>query len=199
MNNKWLIGAAAAVGIVLVAAALVSQGRERVASPQSAEATAAVPAGAPTATAQPGIGEQEVSETQPSAPASEAPPSGAPAATPSHPAEKGEKLLAITTPPPRTLALVEKESATANARYEVEFEPYGLAQGGGIVVRVTKSTAIGHVDKIVDFSDRNVLVRLASPEVAEAIAKGGTYSGVLELREEMGVLAPRLLSAELDE
>jgi len=111
------------------------------------------------------------------------------------PAATGAALSTITTPPPRTLAMVPRENATPGSEYKVTVRVYGWGPSSGsiptAVVLVTDSTPLGDVAKPFVFKDRNVLVRL-DPEAAAALTKGGTYAGVITLRSSGDSLVPWL-------
>jgi len=197
LNKKSaIIVAVIAAAVVLVAGALAVRG-----SSDSALDAAKTEAGKRTATA---AGPQGA--TDPNADAKSAKKGASPSATAIPPLPDkgtstlvdGAKLGTVEQPPNATLALLDSKAATAGSRYTVTFRPYGTVRGGGVVVSVTKWDVEGHFKKTVDLSKRNVLLRYGTPSAEKAVTKGGTYVGLVELRDENGVLVPRLLSAKKD-
>jgi hypothetical protein len=111
------------------------------------------------------------------------------------PAADGAKLVTITAPPAETLAMVSRDGATAGSEYTVVVRVYGWGPAAGstrtAVVRVSESAPVGQVSKPFAFKGRNVLVRL-DPDDADALARGGSYRGIILLRLTGDVLIPWL-------
>lgn len=116
-------------------------------------------------------------------------------ANPDVPPATGAVLSTITTPPSRTLALVPRDNATAGSEYKVVVRVYGWgpvsASIPSAVVLVTESTPVGDVAKPLALNGRTVLVKL-DPAAAEALTRGGSYTGVITLRLSGDTLIPWL-------
>lgn len=209
-RKTWLTtGALVAAALALVAGALLTrpQSGPESARPDEAkpatEITATVegspggasdtPAGANIGTPTPGgAGQPQRGDEKASSPGEGTPSSAPPAA----PVAEGRALETLGSPPEATVAMLDASAATPDSRYEVAFRPYGQTRGGGVVVLVRDSTSLGNVPKPFQFEGRNVLVAFESPTEAEVVTEGGDYRGIVQLRENRGVLVPVLLSVE---
>lgn len=110
-------------------------------------------------------------------------------------AVEGSELATVTQPPAKTLSMLSTDTASAGSTYRVTFRVYGFGPNTGsvktAVVLVSKSVAEGEPTKPFDFNGRNVLVRM-DPTAAAALTRGGTYSGIITLRQSGDTLVPWL-------
>lgn len=109
------------------------------------------------------------------------------------PAPAGSALATITSPPQGTLAMVEASALAPDARYSVQFSPYGYGppQGGQtLVVRISSATPQNDSAREFDFSGRNVLVQVASR--SDVAGSGGAFTGTLTFRSQGKTLVPVL-------
>ena len=136
-------------------------------------------------------GDSDDAEADVAAPVTSDP--GQDAAQPTAPAPAGEALVAISTPPANTLAMMDATKLNADALYEVVFSPfgYGPAQGGSsLVVRLSEATALNPSAQAFDFTGRNVLASVVPGGVN--VTDGGTYTATLGFRAEGDLLTPVL-------
>jgi len=107
----------------------------------------------------------------------------------------GSELTTVTQPPAKTLSMLSTDTASAGSTYRVTFSVYGFGPNTGsvktAVILVSKSVVEGEPAKPFDFNGRNVLVRL-DPSAAGALTRGGTYSGIITLRQSGDTLVPWL-------
>lgn len=194
VNRRWLVVALAALAVVaLVAAALLTA--------DEPDSPGASPTGETTLT----VAESSGEESSPTAPGSSpvvtgndakgSTPTSQPAVAPTKPVDEGAQLATVTTPPTHTLAMIERDRATANSTYSVVFKVYGFGPYGGatssLVVLVSTSQPAPGMAEPYDFSGRNVLCRLGAEEAKE-VTLGGTYKGVITLKPSGDVLVPWL-------
>ena len=120
------------------------------------------------------------------------------------PAGDGVPLTDLAAPPERTVSMLVVSKGFTSATYTVVFRPYGWGgggrAGGRLVVRVVSSQPTGGGAKTLDagLAGRNASV-WCTPEVASAVAKGGTYRGVVEVRPQGDVGTLYLTDATLKE
>ncbi len=191
-----MIAIATVVGFVLVGAALLTTGPGGLApfglgarGDSTTATTAAGVVGAQTTGSVVGtstmIGQDRTQQSRPTSRAADL----------AVPAAPGAELASVTSPPPQTLAMLNKDTATAGSTYSVTFAVYGYGPTSGTiktaVLSITKSVAEGTPAHPFNFTGRNVLARL-DPKAAEALRSGGTYSGTITLRDSGDTLIPWL-------
>ena len=114
-------------------------------------------------------------------------------------AERGSKMLLVTKPPARTRALLSLPPGTPTQEFEIEFEPYGVAPSGGLVIRVSKATPKGDGAEAAELAKQlakaNMVVETGS-SVDAAAFKGGRYTGTVSTVPKDGAFAFALKQSE---
>jgi len=116
------------------------------------------------------------------------------------PARRGAALTELKTPPSRTVAMLVVPKGFTAATYAIVFQPFGWGPGGSesgrLLIRIVSSNPTNAsattLDK--DFAGRNAAV-WCSPQVAASLSKGGTYTGILQVRPQADVGTLYLTSA----
>lgn len=209
-DKRKLIVAAVAAGALVVAGAAFALNRTQadtapVSRTEPIEAPAAEPAtgsAEPTTAARPpAAGEVAAGgATAGSKPPSQTEPRTAPE-RPSKPAAAGEELKPLPAPPEKTLAMLSLDEGFSGAQYEITFEPFGYGPTGDeaarLVVLVSASKPLDAGAKALDrdFSGRNVAL-MTSRVIVREIAKGGQYTGTIEVRPQGDVGVLYLLDAK---
>lgn len=118
------------------------------------------------------------------------------------PATPGAPLTELTSPPPRTVAMLVVPKGFTAATYAIAFTPYGWGPGGRtggrILINITSSKPTNASAKVLDkdFANRNAAV-WCSPKVAAALSTGGAYTGLLQVRPQGDVGTLYLMDAKL--
>lgn len=183
-KSHWIAIGVAALAVALVAGALLYKPAADGTSTESGK----------TSEEQVSPQDGTVDEPAEGAAPSQQPPKIPEQAAPITPAPTGKKLKTMTEPPEDTLAMIEPQPGLSGAKYDVTFRPYGT-DPMGVVIAVSKSVPQAKTAAAADFNDRNVVVRFAVG-VSGSVRTGGTYTGVIQLREEAGLLVPYLISAK---
>lgn len=191
--RKWLwIGLAALAVVALVVAAVLTAGEgDGPTAPGTTETTSTAGSQSVATSHAPAPGSPAAAAASAAAVTSSGAGATRPAAPPTKPVDEGAELATVTTPPSRTLAMVERDTATANSTYDVVFQVYGFGPGGGsmasLVVSISSSKPSPGTEKPMDLNKRNALCRMSASE-AEAVTLGGTYKGVITLKPSGDVL-----------
>jgi hypothetical protein len=105
-------------------------------------------------------------------------------------AAPGEKLRRVLTPPRQTRTEIRLSKDLGRPVFSVEFQPYGLAQNGTAVVRITKASSQGGTAYAAPFAKtlmgQNVQVSLALDSRA-VLQSGGVFSGSFTLVDHSGI------------
>ena len=95
--------------------------------------------------------------------------------------------------------MISQPAGTPEAAFKVEFGRYGIAPGGGVVIKVTKAQAEGESTDAAALAKKlagaNLVVR-TSGGVDASTLKGGAYSGIVKTVADKDAYAFVLTAAE---
>lgn len=115
------------------------------------------------------------------------------------PAAAGSELETVTIPPAQTLAFIAETRGSSGDTFRVSFRPYGLGpvrpEGPTLVVRMDSASRSSSNESSLLIANGTNAIVLASPSQLDAVSRGGTYAGTIELVPSGGALALRLTDA----
>lgn len=188
-NKKWLIVAAAVVGVAAVLIGLQVWSAKRTAEKPQTSVISGQSVGSTSAAVPSAKGGQATSGGVSSPPSS-----NRSLASTSEVAPQGRPLAVLPSAPTRTVSALKPDLATANVPYSVEFQPYGLGPERGrrptLVVKMDRAAA-PNGRRLLRLQNANVLL-IVEPAAARQVEAGGTYSGTIVFKLENKRLVPYL-------
>lgn len=118
---------------------------------------------------------------------------------PNEVAPVGSVLKRVTQPPAGAHVMISLPTGTPELAFDIEFEPFGIAPGGGLVIRVATVKPVGGGDDADKLTPRlqgaNLVVRTSS-NVNPLALRGGAHVGALKTIPEKDGYAFVLTKAE---